>query len=565
MRLRQLFMAFRTPLILVSGIVLLVTSTTLVPNLILIQGYNSAIRTFFCTMLLSPDCATPSVLYIPNTAKILAYLVMLFALLEAKHVFLGPNRNIRWDCVTVLVAFGLAAAPWFLLFNILGWCLRLLPSLLAYTAAFWLFIVVNADLYVLEKYFTNSRWASHLAGWTFPVSDIVFFGFHWKRMGLGSSVVRLVPVLSYVGIISVVLWMEVGVLGDTIKVDKIGISGDTQFVLYGTDGLWYSDKDGARSGIWRYDPESGMQRPYIRSEGVDKFYLENGFFYFPDGYEKEVLKVRAESRRIAWRVPVPDKTGPFELVLRDGLIFVVGKGGYIAVIDTDGHVKADRFYPNKTWHPQALPGGRIAFVSPNRPEVRITGPNLVADEIIPLPLAEGILKFGNRSTEDPGTAVITSTAYVEDSRTIYVATVWGELFRYELNGRRWLPSLGTAPGVCSIAVDGSNGLLFAYNCARGYIDIVDIDSGKHLKYMIVDVFGNSLSLNPNAMMGILTTRRQGMYRFDYRPVATSRSVRAASGAITLPSTPNHLALIASGEHPLSRSSQVRELFHRIMA
>lgn len=537
MRLRHLFMAFRTPIIFVSGIFLLVTSNTLVPNLILIQSYNNAIHTFFCNILLSPDCATPSVLYFPNTVRILTYLVVLFALLEAKHMFLGPNRDIRWDRVTVLVAFGIAAAPWFLLFNIAGWCLQLLPLLLAYTVAFWLFIVVNADLYVLEKYFASSRWASHLAGWTFPVSDLVFFRFHWKRMGPGSGFVRFVPVLSYVGIISVILWMEAGVLVDSIKVDKIGISGDSQFVLYDADGLWYSDQDGARSGIWRYDPESGIQRPYIRSEGLDKFYLENGFFYFDDGYEKKVLKVHAETRRIAWRVPVPDETGPFELALRDGLIFVVGKGGYITVIDTDGHVKADRFYPNKTWHPQALPGGRIAFVSPNRPEVRITGPNLVADEIIPLPLAKGILKFDYRNAEDPGTTVITSTAYVEHSRTIYVATVWGEIFRYELNGRRWLPSLGTAPGVCSIAVDGSNGLLFAYNCARGYIDILDMNSGKHLKYMIVDVFGNSLSLNRNAMIGILTTRMQGMYRFDYRPVATSRSVRAASGATTLPSTP----------------------------
>lgn len=538
MRLRHLFMASRTPIILISGIFLLVTSDTLVPNLILIQGYNNAIHVFFCTILLSLDCGTPSVLYLPNTVKILTYLVMLFALLEAKRMFLGPNRDVRWDCVTAFVAFGLAAAPWFLLFNIWGWCLQLLPLLLAYTVAFWLFIVVNADLYVLEKYFTNSRWASHLAGWTFPVSDLVLFRFHWKRMGPGSGFVRLVPVLSYVGIIGIILWwMEVGVLGDSIKVDKIGISGNPQLVLYDADGLWYSDKDGARSGIWRYDQEPGMQRPYIRSEGVDKFYLESGFFYFNDGYEKEVLKVHAETRRIAWRVPVPDETGPFELALRDGLIFVVGKGGYIAVIDTDGHVKADRVYPNKTWYPQALPAGRIAFVSPNRPEVRITGPNLVADEIIPLPLAEGILKFDYRNAEDPWTAVITSTAYVEHSQTIYVATVWGELFRYELHGRRWLTSLGTAPGVCSIAVDGSNGLLFAYNCARGYIDILDIDSGKHLKYIIVDVFGNTLSLNPNAMTGILTTRGQGMYRFDYRPVATSRSVRSASGAITLPSIP----------------------------
>lgn len=524
MRIRYLFNAFRTPVILILGLLFILTSKTLASNLILV---GSGWRKLFCTALLSVDCSSASVLYLSNSVIILVYGVMVLTVIGIRHLLLPANKDLKSDFVTCLVAFGLAAAPWFLLLNIWGRCQLLLPLLLAYAVVVWAFIVVNADLYVFDKYITHRRWACRLAEWIFPVSDVVFFKFHLKRMGPGSGVLRFVPVLVYVGIIITVLGMEVNVLRDSIKVEKLGIPGDQQYVLFDPDGFWYSDKAGARSGLWRYNKGTGKERPHIRVQDLGNFYLENGFFYFYDGYEKKLLKVHAETRRTAWSLPVPRRFGPFRLAMKNGLIFVVGKGGYIALIDANGFVMAERLMSIKTWYPEVLPDGRITFVSPGRAELRITSSNLLSDEVIPLPLDRGIFKFNGRPAADYEATIITSTAYLEQPRTVYVATVWGEIFRYGLDGRRWLSSHRISPGICSIAVDSLNGLLFAYNCARGYIDVLDLESGKHLKYILVNVFANSLHLNPNRWVGVLTTRGQGMYRFDYRSIASSRSVHPA--------------------------------------
>ena len=547
MQLRQLFSVFRTPLILFSGLVLLVTSDTLVPNLILVQSYYSKIHPFFCAAPLSPDCFlyTPtSVLYVPNSVRFLIYLVVLFLLLEVKCVLLPRKRDIQWDGVTALVGFGLAAAPWLVLLNIEGPCVRLFPLLAAYTVVLWLFIVLNVELYVVEKYFVSNRWAVRLMEWTFPVSDLMFFKFHRQRIGPGGGLLRFVPVLSYVAIIAVVLWMEAGILADSIRADKMPVPvQDPYFVVYDNGGFWYSDTSSGQAGIWRYDARSGVAHPYIRVQDLHKFHLEDKFFYFYDGYENEALKVDAETRRVVWRVPVPHGFGMSELVLRHGLIFVIGKGGYITVIDTEGHVRAERVFPLKTWYPQVLPDGRIAFVSPERPyDVRIISANLADDEIVPLPLANGIIKFKSADIGDREITVVTGTEYAGVLQTLYIATLWGEVFRYDMNVRRWLPSYRTAPGIRSIAVDSRNGLLFVYNHARGYVDVIELESGKHLKYVLANVFGRFINLDPDAMVAILTPRGPGatsvprpggLYHFNYRSIAASRPVRLTGGLATL--------------------------------
>jgi hypothetical protein len=119
-----------------------------------------------------------------------------------------------------------------------------------------------------------------------------------------------------------------------------------------------------------------------------------------------------------------------------------------------------------------------------------------------------------------------------------VATLWGEIFRYDWSTRQWLPSFRLEPGLRDLAVDAHQGLLFAYNAARGYVEIVDVDSGHHVAYVRATVFGNRLSVDPATRVVFLGAHGPGVtsipkvggvYRFAYGAVRQD-PVRLAEGA-----------------------------------
>jgi len=332
------------------------------------------------------------------------------------------------------------------------------------------------------------------------------------------------PMLSYVAIIAVVLWMEAGILTDSIGADKMPVPlQESYFVVYDDGGFWFSNSDwwDSRSGIWYYDERSHVAYPYIRILDSHKFYLEDGFFYFYDRYDSEVLKVDAKTRQVAWRTPVKRGFGTFELAIREDLIFAVGENGYILVMDKDGAVRAEQAFPFRTMGPQVLPDGRIAFVSGD-PCVRIWNSSLTAGETIQLPLPDSVIKFQCGNSQGSLKIVTAWSEYVDRLNTLYVGTFWGEIFRYDVNHRQWLPSLKTRPGLRSFGIDSRNSLLFASNYYQGFIEVIDLESGKHLKYILANAFGRFINLDPSRMTGILNTRGYGMYQFKYGEIATSR-------------------------------------------
>lgn len=529
MPLRVLFSAFRTPLILLSGLLLFIFSETLIPNIVLvINSYRSPDHLAGLAIIWHAD----SLLYIPNVVIFLACLVGSFALLEAKRVLLPRNKNAGWDLVTVLVSLGVALAPLLLLTDARGGQCSLLLARGVQVMPLWLVMVFNANLYVFDKYLASKKWCARLLDWTFPVSDIVFYMFHRQRLGAAAGAVRFLPSLSYVAILALALGVEARILFGAIRAERmdVPVDGFTYWVEYSNGGFWFSNmkQEDPRSGIWYYDERARVAYSYIRILDPQRFLLDDGFFYFFDRFYWEVLKVEAKTRQVIWRVPIKRGFGSFELAVRDNLIFAVGEAGLIVAIGKNGKVYAERQFPFRTWSPQALSDGRIAFLS-GSPRVRIWDSRLTAGETIDLPLPDGAIKFNAASGRTDDYMIVTTwTAYVDHLNTLYVATFWGEIFRYDVNRHRWLPSLKTRPGLRSFAVDSQNGLLFAANYYKGYIDVIDLESGKHVKYIIAGPHGRFINLDADKMRGILNTGGWGMYRFDYRDLVGSKSAMETS-------------------------------------
>ena len=92
----------------------------------------------------------------------------------------------------------------------------------------------------------------------------------------------------------------------------------------------------------------------------------------------------------------------------------------------------------------------------------------------------------------------------------------GEIFRYQVGQRQWLPSFKTSPGLRSIRIDNHNGLLFAWNYFQGYIEIMDLDSGKHISYILANAMGRYINLDVLTGKAILNTHGFGPYQIDYQ-------------------------------------------------
>lgn len=524
MPLRVLFSAFRTPLTLLSGLLFFFFSETLIPSLVLVvNSYRSPDYLTGLAMIWHADY----LLYIPNVVIFLACLVGSFALLEAKGILLPRNKSAGWDLVTVLVSLGVALAPLPLLTDARGGQCSLLLARGVQVMFLWLVMVFNANLYVFDKYVASKKWCARLLDWTFPVSDIVFYMFHRQRLGAAAGAVRFLPSLSYVAILVLALGVEARILSGAIRAEKMEVPADgfTYWVEYSNGGFWFSNTEQGdpKSGIWYYDERSRVAYPYIRILDPQRFLLVDGFFYFFDRFYWEVLKVEARTRQVIWRVPIKVGFGSFELAVRDNLIFAVGEAGLIVVMDKNGKVYAERRFPFRTWSPQVLSDGRIAFLSGSR-RVRIWDSRLTAGRNIDLPLPDGSIRFNVASGRADDYMIVTTwTAYVDRLNTLYVATLWGEIFRYDVNHHRWLPSLETRPGLRSFAVDSRNGLLFAANYYQGYIEVIDLVSGKHVQYIIAGPHGRFINLDTDKMRGILNTGGWGMYQFDYRKIVASKS------------------------------------------
>ena len=519
-RIRLVGYAFRTPFLLL-GACLLLTRESLIPNLILLLSHTSPERTIWGTFSLRLDYW----LYLPNVVVGIGSFLAAFLVLEIKHALLPRNPRYRWDLWVALAALALAIIPPFLMANqmpgFLQWLTRGVQVMFL-----WLFLTSNAGLLFAENHCSGKRWLTDLSHWTFPVADLFFYSFHRDRIRRnGGGGLRWIPPLSVLALLAGLLWAQGRILWDAIPAQRLDIPvRDPYWAEPVAGGFWFSNGDwwDPKSGIWYYDEKTGASFPHVRATDVRRFYVEDGSFYLHDRFDNHLLRIDMKTRQPLWRVPT-QPAGTVELVTRNGLLFSVGEGGYIAVVDQEGTLLAERQFA-RAWAPQALRNGSVAFTMGDL-RLFIWNSRLTTGEAIPLPLSPGILDLPYRQEEGRIDAITVWTDYDDRSDVVYVVALWGEIFRYRVAHRQWLTSFKTAPGLRSIAVDNQNGLLFAWNYLQGYLDVLELESGRLLGRILANPLGRYINLDPQRRRGILNTHGYGLYQFDYNRLALPRPIR----------------------------------------
>lgn len=519
--------AVRTPLLVWSVVGLFAMNKTIIANLLLLINHFSPGTTGFNILLARPEYLC----YLPNAVTCLVYVLGCLLLLEVKQRVFPRNRSGRMDLVTALIGLLVAASSLAFMTDIKEGCLQLFMSGM-HVMSLWTFLMLNSGLFVLER-LAQHPWTARMLNWTFPVSDLLCYQYHRQRLGSSAGWIRFIPTISFALIVGLALALEGSILWRAIPAQQIDEPiSMTTWAQYDKDGLWFSTDNwfDPLTGIWYYDERSRTAAPFIRVGDVRRFYLEAGYFYYHDRYDDCIYKVDEKSRQVVWKVPVKPGFGTFEVTLTNDLIFAVAEGGYILALDREGRVHAEReVAPIKAWAPQAIWGDRVAFVSGDQ-RVRIWNNSLTESETIPLPVAKGVLQI-DRVHGEGGIGTVTNwTDYDPDSGILYLQVFWGEIFRYDAKHRRWLPSFKAHPGLRSIAADGRNGLFFAGNYLQGYIEVMDLDSGAHLGYILANSLGRFINIDPAGTRGVLTTHGYGLYQFEYGDLLRRRR----SGASAVP-------------------------------
>ena len=534
---RKLYLSvLRTPLLLILGGAWLTQSESAPSLWSLGQNLAYPFHRYFCAPPFQHNCflfLPATLLTVPNTFRFLGTLLTLLLLLEARPaLFSAWKRGAPGEGFLTGGSLCLAVVPWFLL-DIQGPTVRLLPLLALYSLILWLFLLANLELPSFRKYGREHPWTSRLAEWTFPVSDLFLYKFHQSRLKARAGWLRFVPVLFYAALLGSLLARELTVYQQSPRAVRIpALTYNPQDTEFDGEEIWYSETVGAHAGLWRYDPTTRKAMPWLRAQDSRTFCMGQGFVYLYDGFEGVVQKAGKENRQIQWATPVPREQGPFELVLHDERLFVLGAQGYLVVLGKDGQKSKERFFPVPIRHLTPLGAGQIAFVSKSPLAVYIANDRLQVQRMCLLPSA-GISSFG---PAPEGIPFLAGTEYDPRLHTLLIGTLWGEILRYDLEHKQWLPSWRTSPGLGSTAADEANRLLFAYNRARGTVDILDMDSGRRLQRILASVFGNALRAFPAQHSAVLSVRGPdslsaprpgGLYRLDYaahsaRPFRFSR-------------------------------------------
>lgn len=467
------------------------------------------------------DLRLDYLLFLPNVVVWLAYLLIGLVVLELKQWRHPANRTRRDDALTAVVGLLVMASSQVLMGNIKPGGAQLLLSG-AQVLVLWAFLMINAGLRSVD------RWAARVPAavwtWTFPISEVIGYVRH-RRQWAKAGWVRWVPTACYAAAAAGLLVWQGGILATAVRAMRLPAPViDVNSAIPVEGGVWFADGDtwSARAGLWYYDESSRTAQPVIRTADTRRFLLEDGFFYFQDRYARAAYKVDAETREIAWTLPT-QPSGTFEMVKQGSRLYIVGEGGYILIADTEGRVLAERTLPVLAFEAQAVWGDQVAFVSGD-PRIRIWDGLLTRGEDIPLPLPDGIPHPPYNERNNAGLQVVTSmTAYAEQAHVFYAGTFWGEVFRYDVKARRWLPSFHTLMAVRSIAPDERNGLLFLANYFQGVIDVLDLDTGRHLGYILANGRSRYIDLDPAAQRGVLSTHGYGAYLFSYADLARRRA------------------------------------------
>lgn len=515
------FRAIRTPILLVGcSLLFLIMSKTWTPNLMIALQNWMPDRIGSYLWVIRADYF----FYAPNQLVMLAYLVGAFILLEIRRAVFPKNQTALHDVVTAFFSLGYALSMLLWMKNLKPGTWQILLSGVQ-VALLWLFVMGNAGLVVVEHWMGKPR-VSRLLDWTFPISDVFFYMWHRHRIGETTSF-RWLPSVCYVLGITAALGAQGQTLLGAIRAERVDVPiEDTQYGMVVEGGFWFTNgsRFDSQSGIWFFDERSKTARPVIRTADCRQFYFKDGYFYFHDRYDDYVRKVDAATRQVLWEVPV-ERSGTYQVVGRDGLIFAAGEGGYIVVVTEDGHVIGRRvFYPLGTWVPQAVWGGQVAFIAGDE-LVHFWNSQLTAGESISLPLPKGVRRFVWNGMAGRMRTVTNWTDYVPQTETLYIQTLWGEIFRYDAKHRRWLDSIKAKSGLRVIAVDNHNGLVFAWNYFGGLIEVIDEASSRRVGLILAGSLGRYINLDPARAIGIANTHGYGVWRFDYSELVRRRNAQ----------------------------------------
>jgi len=502
-------------------------SESFMRTLIIVTSHDNPFHRFFCAPLhaffrLTPpqhDCflfLPISLWSIEHQTWLAGYFMVLILGLSVWGLRRG-DRPVRLSWNVWLLTLVIAAWPWLIVLD--GPRARLLPVLAVLTVVVWLFIVLNLNVATVAR----RREVTRLAEWTFPISDLVWFAFHQRRMGPKAGWLRFVPILSVLIALSAITISQRGTLAVSAHPTSSARGGltpwggvqlmplavrvfDPHQASCDEDGCWFAETVTDVAGLWRYDARSRHATPMVRVRDLRSFVVSGKWLYLYDGFEREVLKIDPETRRPVWRVRVHGNEA-VELVGREEFIVAVASNGAVTGIDQDGRVHFERTLPWHAWYPQAVGEHRVALVSPDTLEVRIVGAEPSGDIVMPLPIPAERARW--RSTPSADIPVIVGTTYAERPETLYVATSWGEILRYEFAAHQWRPSFRQPPGIGLIAADGRHQVLFVYHRVGGYLDLLDAASGQRLTRTTASVFGNALSVSPKLQRVILSARGPG--------------------------------------------------------
>jgi len=518
MRTRAVIRTMRAPVLWLVCALPFVLDKALVPNLMITLQDLVPDRIGLNLWVIRPDYF----FYLPNQVVMLVYLIGAFVLLEVKGAVLPMNQTKGQDIVTILAGLGYALSMLVWMDNLRSGTMQMLISG-AHVGLLWLFLMGNAGLVAVERFMATRMWVSRLSEWTFPVSDTFLYLRHRRRLDRAGAL-RWLPSVCY-GLLPVLaLGAPVRILRGAIRAERLDVPvEDAQYGLAAEGGFWFTNGSiwDAESGLWFYDEQSKTARPVIRTSDCRQFYFRDDSFYLHDRYDHHVRKLDAKTREVLWEVPV-GRMGTFQVVGRDGVIFAAGEGGYMLSVTEDGQVLGRRtFYPLGTWVPQAVWGGRVAFLSGDE-RVHFWNRELTAGESISLPLPPGVRHFIWNKPEGRMRAVTNWTDYDLRTETLYVQTLWGEIYRYDVKRRHWRPSIKAKSGVRSVTVDSDNGLLFAWNYYGGFMEIFDVNSGQRVGHILANAFGRYINLDPVRMVGIASTHGHGVWRFAYGELVQRR-------------------------------------------
>jgi len=477
-----------------------------VRELVLLQSRYNAFHPFFCAPLHTffpltssqHDCFffLPTSLFSASNLVVLSgYFMVLIAIVEAVNLFVFSHRA-RQGKGWALIALGLAALPWFVLVRLEGPKARLLPVQIALTAILWWFIVWQARL--VQR----------------------------RGMGRRASLVRAVSALLVIGALLFIAAGPLSVLKSPAKLEPLPIRVyDPHQVTCDKGGCWYAETIGDTAGLWRYDGRAKQAASVLRAQGLRSFVLDGSFIYLYDAFEQEVLKFNPTTRQILWRVSF-HAGDTVDVVGGRGTLFAVSDDGQLAIFDANGRLRAKRSLPFHAWYPRALPGTRVALIAPGVLELWIVGADPASDIHVPLPQLQLRDRWNAGVDGSVGQIpVLVDMAYADSIHTLYIATLWGEVLRYDLSTQRWASPIRHRPGLRAMAVDDQRGLLWLYSNVGGTLEALALDSGRRLIQVRAPIFGNRLSVAQPARTIMLSARGPGgtslpelggVYRLDYQ-------------------------------------------------